>query len=107
MNNRWKPFDGTRNWPDLGERFISGERQARKALYEAALNSSSDPLLSGSATSSAPKTVKQQIEESDYMFEDRVADDKRDLDWATVLKRTFEAFIRGERPNMYGEWVTW
>ena len=34
-----------------------------------------------------------------------VKDDKRDLDWATVLKRTFEAYIRGERPNMYGEWI--
>ena len=34
-------------------------------------------------------------------------DDKRDLDWATVLKRTFEAYIRGERPNMYGEWIQW
>ena len=36
-----------------------------------------------------------------------VPDDKRDLDWATVLKRTFEAYIRGERPNMYGEWIQW
>jgi WD repeat and SOF domain-containing protein 1 len=35
------------------------------------------------------------------------AGDKRDLDWATVLKRTFEAYIRGERPNMYGEWLQW
>jgi DDB1- and CUL4-associated factor 13 len=33
--------------------------------------------------------------------------DKRDLDWATVLKRTFESYIRGERPNMYGEWLQW
>ena len=33
--------------------------------------------------------------------------DKRDLDWSTVLKRTFEAYIRGERPNMYGEWIEW
>jgi WD repeat and SOF domain-containing protein 1 len=33
--------------------------------------------------------------------------DKRDLDWATVLKRTFEAYIRGEQPNMYGEWLRW
>ena len=32
---------------------------------------------------------------------------KRDLDWATVLKRTFESYIRGERPNMYGEWLQW
>ena len=39
--------------------------------------------------------------------EDQVLDDKRDLDWATVLKRTFEAYIRGERPNMYGEWIQW
>lgn len=40
-------------------------------------------------------------------LEDRVADDKRDLDWATVVKRTFEAYIRGETPNMYGEWIDW
>jgi len=33
--------------------------------------------------------------------------DKRDLDWSTVLKRTFESYIRGERPNMYGEWIQW
>jgi DDB1- and CUL4-associated factor 13 len=39
--------------------------------------------------------------------EDQVADDKRDLDWATVVKRTFEAYIRGETPNMYGEWIDW
>jgi DDB1- and CUL4-associated factor 13 len=39
--------------------------------------------------------------------EDRLIHDKRDLDWATVLKRTFEGYIRGERPNMYGEWIVW
>ncbi|KAK1232320.1 hypothetical protein PQX77_004571 [Marasmius sp. AFHP31] len=33
------------------------------------------------------------------------AEDKRDLDWSAVLKRTFEAYLRGERPNMYGEWI--
>lgn len=33
--------------------------------------------------------------------------DKRDLDWSAVLKRTFESYIRGERPNMYGEWIQW
>jgi len=33
--------------------------------------------------------------------------DKTDLDWSTVIKRTFEAYIRGERPNMYGEWLVW
>ena len=33
--------------------------------------------------------------------------EKRDLDWSTVLKRTFESYIRGERPNMYGEWILW
>jgi len=38
---------------------------------------------------------------------ENVEDDRRDLDWATVLKRTFEAYIRGERPNMYGEWIHW
>ena len=39
--------------------------------------------------------------------EEKVEDDKRDLDWATVLKRTCEAYIRGEIPNLYGEWLMW
>ncbi|KZT30613.1 glycosyltransferase family 32 protein [Neolentinus lepideus HHB14362 ss-1] len=73
----WKPFDPSRNWPDLGPRFAATERIARTAV------------------------------EADDDKEELVADDKRDLDWATVLKRTFEAYIRGERPNMYGEWIQW
>ncbi|KAJ7209674.1 hypothetical protein GGX14DRAFT_543197 [Mycena pura] len=39
-------------------------------------------------------------------FEDNV-EDRRDLDWSTVLKRTFESYIRGEIPNMYGEYLVW
>ena len=31
-------------------------------------------------------------------------DDIRDLSWATVAKRTLEGWVRGERPNLYGEW---
>lgn len=81
-NYWWKPFDPARNWPDLGERFISGERQARATLRASGAH------------------LKPEGEE-------RVSDDKRDLDWSTVLKRTFEAYIRGERPNMYGEWIRW
>lgn len=46
------------------------------------------------------------LERSEFP-EDLVADDKRDLDWSVVIKRTFEAYIRGEAPNMYGEWVKW
>ncbi|KAF7979247.1 hypothetical protein HWV62_43226 [Athelia sp. TMB] len=30
-----------------------------------------------------------------------------DLDWSAIIKRTFEAYIRGERPNMYGENILW
>ncbi|KAF9535337.1 hypothetical protein CPB83DRAFT_841595 [Crepidotus variabilis] len=33
--------------------------------------------------------------------------DERDLAWATVLKRIMESYIRGERPNMYGEMLKW
>ncbi|KAK0226333.1 snoRNA binding protein [Armillaria fumosa] len=33
------------------------------------------------------------------------SDPEQDLSWSTVLKRTFEAYIRGERPNMSGEWI--
>ncbi|KAL4070856.1 hypothetical protein J3A83DRAFT_4245942 [Scleroderma citrinum] len=76
----WKPFDPARNWPDLGPRFSAGEKAARAAAIP-------------------------DIDPEEWV--DKVADDKRDLDWATVLKRTFEAYVRGERPNMYGEWLQW
>ena len=79
MLHRWKPFDRARFWPDLGPRFADAERMGRAAI---------DGKTAENPTGILP-------------------DDKRDLDWATVLKRTFEAYIRGERPNMYGEWIQW
>ncbi len=39
--------------------------------------------------------------------EDVEDEDEVDLSWATVFKRTFEGYIRNERPNMYGEWLRW
>ncbi|EKM61230.1 uncharacterized protein PHACADRAFT_168658 [Phanerochaete carnosa HHB-10118-sp] len=30
-----------------------------------------------------------------------------ELSWSAVIKRTFEAYIRGEQPNMYGERLYW
>jgi hypothetical protein len=81
---RWKPFDPARNFPDLGPQFAEAERIARHK-NETALNDTG---------------IAQEPRE-------KVTEDKRDLDWATVLKRTFEAYIRGERPNMYGEWLQW
>jgi len=79
----WKPFDPSRNWPDLGHQFITGERAAR-AVHN--------------TTGTTPATDGG---------DDKVEHDKRDLDWSAVLKRTFESYIRGERPNMYGEWIHW
>ncbi|KAJ8083255.1 hypothetical protein PM082_009127 [Marasmius tenuissimus] len=84
----WKPFDPTRNWPDLGTRFAAGERQAHKALR----------TESGTTIS---------VKDDQDPLDDPVDLDKRDLDWSTVMKRTFEGYIRGERPNMYGEWIQW
>ena len=66
----------------MGPRFINGERIARAQADASVTEHSEFP-------------------------EDLVADDKRDLDWSVVLKRTFEAYIRGEIPNMYGEWIKW
>lgn len=88
--NRWKPFDPARNWPDLGPRFIEGERAARRALRR---------------SGTSPKANSPH--EADNYEEDSIEDDRRDLDWATVLKRIFESYIRGERPNMYGEMLRW
>ena len=87
---RWKPFDPARNWPDLGPRFSEGERIARQAFRR---------------SSTKPRHHHSPPDSQDS--EDRVEDDRRDLDWATVLKRSFESYIRGERPNMYGEALRW
>lgn len=94
---RWKPFDPTRNWPDLGPRFKSGEDAARTTLLReslAAALAKKKAAMSGGVY----KEVEDEIESEG---------DKRDLDWSAVLKRTFEAYVRGERPNMYGEWLHW
>lgn len=86
---RWKPFDTSRNWPDLGPKFKVGEDVARAAIQEA---KEKERKL---ATTFSPQDT------------DSAEQDKRDLDWSAVLKRTFESYVRGERPNMYGEWLQW
>lgn len=89
--SRWKPFDPSRNWPDLGPKFKVGENVARAALAreEGGVESANTGTYSD----------RDDVDDAEH--------DKRDLDWSAVLKRTFEAYIRGERPNMYGEWVEW
>ncbi|KAJ7706290.1 hypothetical protein B0H17DRAFT_1036612 [Mycena rosella] len=89
-NYWWKPFDPARNWPDLGPQFIAGEQAARASIRAAA-----------NAAALAEGKAEIPVDEDD------ITSDQRDLDWSTVLKRTFEAYIRGERPNMYGEWLSW
>lgn len=107
FGDRWKPFDSSRNWPDLGERFIQGERAARKALRDAARNATRDSASGSPSSEPHAGSTLQENDDDDATWEDRIENDKLDLDWATVLKRTFESYIRGERPNMYGEWIVW
>jgi len=47
--------------------------------------------------------AKSKYDEDDWV-ETVELDDTRDLSWAAVTKRTVEAWVRGERPNLYGEW---
>ncbi|KAK7042388.1 hypothetical protein R3P38DRAFT_3260407 [Favolaschia claudopus] len=94
----WKPFDPARNWPDLGPRFVAQEMAARRALREG----------EAQAVFPIPAADGRQTEEADFETDRATVDeDKRDLDWAAVLKRTFESYIRGEKANMYGEWIRW
>jgi WD repeat and SOF domain-containing protein 1 len=74
-------------------RFIEGEKFLREAIRAKAVE-------------------KSFQEDSDRPVDTAVTgredmDDEVDLSWSTVLKRTFEAYVRGERPNMYGEWLEW
>ncbi|KAJ3511277.1 hypothetical protein NLJ89_g4193 [Agrocybe chaxingu] len=103
----WKPFDPARNFPDLGPRFKAGEDIARAALREEKLKAA---LAAQSKVATGTNTVAAVVRTAST-FDEELADltesDKVDLDWSIVMKRTFEAYIRGERPNMYGEWIKW
>ncbi|BGO96121.1 hypothetical protein NBRC10512_002953 [Rhodotorula toruloides] len=130
----WIPFDPSRNFPDLGPRFQSGERTARGRLLAAKLASqpAGNDATTATGSSGGPSPTKPgetrglpspptQIarregykwgdDERDFAeldwSDERVEEDERDLSWAAVLKRTFEAYVRGERPNLYGEWINW
>ncbi|KAL7408996.1 hypothetical protein BDY24DRAFT_345808 [Mrakia frigida] len=87
-NNWWLPFDPSRNFPDLGRRFLRGERLLREALL---------------ATRSLPPVDSDGVPTPEGPVE--TAEDDRDISWSAVLKRTFEAYVRGEAPNAYGEWI--
>lgn len=134
---RWSAFDPSRNFPDLGHRFADGERTARGRLIAAKLAAlpiskrsptsatssngpsptAPEPLVPGLPTGVAQRQLENPDgsrwgdDESDFeqleYGDEGVEEDERDLSWATVIKRTFEQFLRGERPNMYGEWLTW
>lgn len=133
--SRWIPFDPARNFPDLGPRFEAGERIARgrlRAAKLAALPPALRPLSTHLSPGSLPPPAKvvdalrsSTTAARDLLDEDpgpqwgddegdfaeldwsaeSVEEDERDLSWAAVLKRTFEAYVRGERPNLYGEWI--
>ncbi|PPQ65136.1 hypothetical protein CVT24_003226 [Panaeolus cyanescens] len=110
----WKPFDPSRNFPDLGERFKQGEQVAKanlrreklKALQAARASSTAGVTRDGKAATTT-SGVSDLPKDQDVDLGDGVEPDRDDLDWSTVIKRTFEAYIRGERPNMYGEWIEW
>ena len=97
---RWKPFDPARNWPDLGPRFAKTEQIAHENLRKA----KAAALAAGTSTTPGDSSPSSN-DEPEYAT--TPGKDKRDLDWSTVMKRTFEAYIRGETPNMYGEWLDW
>jgi WD repeat and SOF domain-containing protein 1 len=133
-NHWWEPFDPARNFPDLGSRFHKNEHNARVKLHSASIADASsasaaaartarpkrggwkfrkakDAPVTGVAGAAPPPGIEYDLYgvpkfEEDSENED-VLIDWRDLSWAAVLKRTFEAYLRGERPNMYGEWIHW
>ena len=91
---RWTPFDRARNYPDLGPRFAEGERRAKEILAAAASITSATKAKKTKKPTKDKDNVKEGVE-------------PWDLTWGAVLKRSFEAYIRGEAPNMYGEWLEW
>jgi len=100
---RWKPFDPSRNFPDLGPRFKAGEDLARAVLRREKLQAVAAAARSVTTTG-PPKPIPSVLVDDE---DEELDTDKQDLDWSTVMKRTFEGYVRGERPNMYGDWIEW
>jgi len=96
-HNFWqRSFDPHNNWPELGEKFATGEaRQKRRLLAQLQAEAAT---LNKATKYAAALTAKPGLAEPGP---------HRDIAWSAVMKRTFESFIRGERPNMYGEWLLW
>lgn len=102
---RWVPFDPTQNWPALGPRFARAEALQKGALAaEAARLAATRSAPPASATTAMAATASASARPRKSPPE---PDTEGDLSWATVLKRTYEAYLRGERPNLYGEWIAW
>ena len=91
---RWTPFDRARNYPDLGPRFAEGERKAKMLLVAATSLVATTKTKQPNKPTKDKDTLKGGVE-------------PWDLAWGAVLKRSFEAYIRREAPNMYGEWLEW
>jgi DDB1- and CUL4-associated factor 13 len=75
----------------------------RKEKIKAAFLAQQTRLAAATAGAAVGDVPDVEIEGNDF----REEGDTTDLDWSAVMKRTFEAYIRGERPNMYGEWLVW
>jgi WD repeat and SOF domain-containing protein 1 len=81
---------------------MKGERTLREAAAAAKILADSPE---GHQIDLREVTIREETESSgDGAIGE---DDELDLSWSTVLKRTFEAYVRNERPNMYGEWLRW
>lgn len=104
---RWKPFDPARNFPDLGPRFKATEDIAHASLRQAKIKSALAAQKTGTTAGAGNKKGGSPSNAAPPVIIEQKEPDKVDLDWSTVLKRTFEGYIRGERPNMYGEWIQW
>jgi WD repeat and SOF domain-containing protein 1 len=117
---------------DAGERVARGRLLAAKLATESAVPSTTSPnhpsahalsptrperLLRPTgpreASSEAADVPRARWGDDERDFEqldwtdETVESDERDLSWSTVLKRTFEAFVRGDRANLYGEMISW
>lgn len=106
---RWLPFDKSRNFPDLGQRFIKGEKALRDAQRAATqtTNNANANSNAQAANKKADLDITTPSGDGPDVSTREDMDDEIDLSWSAVMKRTFEAYLRQERPNMYGEWLSW
>ncbi|GJJ08862.1 hypothetical protein Clacol_003082 [Clathrus columnatus] len=102
------PFDKKQNYPNWGDQLKDYTRELEK-IYPT-LNAT-QRTIDFAATTLHPEFEWSELTSIfsswKWPWHHHSIEDENSLPWSAIIKRTMEAFIRGEAPNLYGEYFVW